>query len=323
MFSATTLAVGGTVAAIVSASMVIASVINDQEAFNRSIQLTGNYAGVTTGQLEMMAQAGGQLGSNYSQVRDILNGLVSSGKFTSETLSSVSGAASAMAELTGQSADQVVAEFVKMTDSASDWAMNSSEQYHWLDSETYQRIRSLEEQGRTEDAIEIASQAYKKAAVERLGEIETQLNWVARGWKNVKDRMNEALQTAKSGVSGALGLDSEDEARVKNIIALKAELANVGSDTDVASKDAGYQRYVSSLKATLSGLEAEETAAKAVNEERAKRLKIDEESNAASKELEQSWKNNASDIDKEAAAVEKLRKTYQKMWTSAGGGKIT
>lgn len=110
----------------------------------------------------MMTQAGGQLGSNYSQVRDIMNGLVSSGKFTGETLDTVSQAASAMAQLTGDSADQVVAQFVKMTDSVSDWAVNSSEQYHWLDSETYQRIRALEDQGRKEDAIELASQAYKK-----------------------------------------------------------------------------------------------------------------------------------------------------------------
>ncbi|KNE88334.1 hypothetical protein PSTG_18266, partial [Puccinia striiformis f. sp. tritici PST-78] len=166
LFSATTLAIGGISVLWPVPGVVVASVLRDQDEFNRSIQLTGNSAGVTAGQLEMMTQAGGQLGSNYSQVRDILNGLVSSGKFTGETLDSVSQAASAMAQLTGDSADQVVAQFVKMTNSVSDWAVNSSEQYHWLDSETYQRIRALEDQGRKEDAIELASQAYKKAAVE-------------------------------------------------------------------------------------------------------------------------------------------------------------
>lgn len=319
LFSATTLAVGGTVAAIAGAGMVIASVINDQEAFNRSIQLTGNYAGVTTGQLEMMAQAGGQMGSNYSQVRDILNGLVSSGKFTGETLSSVSEAASAMAELTGQSADQVVSEFVKMTDSASDWARNSSEQYHWLDSETYQRIRSLEEQGRTEDAIEVASQAYKKAASERLGEIEQQLNWVAKGWKAVKDRMNDAIQTAKGEVSGALGLDSESESRAKEIEQLKARIAAAGSEMEVAAQGQQYAKSLVPLKEQLARLEKEQADEKKITEEKAKQLKIDEESNKASKELEQTWKSNASDIEKETVAVEQLRKTYQKMWASAGG----
>jgi hypothetical protein len=318
LFSATTLAVGGTVAAIAGAGMVIASVINDQEVFNRSIQLTGNYAGVTTGQLEMMAQAGGQMGSNYSQVRDILNGLVSSGKFTGETLSSVSEAASAMAELTGQSADQVVSEFVKMTDSASDWARNSSEQYHWLDSETYQRIRSLEDQGRTEDAIEVASQAYKKAASERLGEIEAQLNWVAKGWKSVRDRMNEAIQTAKGEVSGALGLDSESEAREKEIKRIKALIAGAGSEMEIAAQGPQYAKSLSPLKEYLARLEDEQAAEKKITEEKAKQQKIEEDAIAASNSMKRTWNSNLSEIDKEDEALVELKKKYQKMWASEG-----
>jgi phage-related minor tail protein len=60
-----------------------------------------------------MAVSIGGIKSNYGDVRDILNGLVSSGKFTGETLNSVAQAASMMAELSGQSADQVVSQFPK------------------------------------------------------------------------------------------------------------------------------------------------------------------------------------------------------------------
>lgn len=84
LFSASTLALTGVIGAIAASGYVVLSAISDQDTFNRSIQLTGNYAGVTAGQLEKMAAQGGELSSNYAQVRDILNGLVSSGKFTGD-----------------------------------------------------------------------------------------------------------------------------------------------------------------------------------------------------------------------------------------------
>ena len=319
LFSATTLAIGGTIGAVVGAGVVVASVLRDQDEFNRSIQLTGNYAGVTAGQLEMMTQAGGQLGSNYSQVRDILNGLVSSGKFTGETLDTVSQAASAMAQLTGDSADQVVAQFVKMTDSVSDWAVNSSEQYHWLDSETYQRIRALEDQGRKEDAIELASQAYKKAAIERLGEIETKLNWVARGWKNVKDAAAEAYAGLKSGIRSALNLDSPEEARAKEIQDIKQRLNSAGSEIEIATRGEGYARQVSNDKKRLAALESEAAAQQKIAAEATKRQQIEDKSNAASKELEKTWANNRTAVEKEADALDLLKKRYTAMWAAAGG----
>ncbi|MBN5414457.1 phage tail length tape measure family protein [Serratia marcescens] len=319
LFSATTLAIGGTIGAVAGAGVVVASVLRDQDEFNRSIQLTGNYAGVTAGQLEMMTQAGGQLGSNYSQVRDILNGLVSSGKFTGETLDTVSQAASAMAQLTGDSADQVVAQFVKMTDSVSDWAVNSSEQYHWLDSETYQRIRALEDQGRKEDAIELASQAYKKAAIERLGEIKTQLNWVARGWDDVKNAAASAWQELKSGTSTALNLDDPAVARAKEIKDIKAELANSGDDIDIALRGSGYSEWVRDKKARLAALEAEASAQQKIAAEATKRQQIEDKSNAASKELEKTWANNRTAVEKEADALDLLKKRYTDMWAAAGG----
>ena len=313
------LAIGGIAGGVAAVGIAAFSAANDQDEFNNSIQQTGNFAGVSVGQLQRLTQAGGQMSSNYSQVRDILNGLVSSGKFTGETLDSVSQAASAMAELTGDSADQVVAEFVKMTNSVSDWAVNSSEQYHWLDSETYQRIRALEDQGLKEDAIELASQAYKKAAVERLGEIKTQLNWVARGWDDVKNAAADAWQELKNRTSTALNLDTPDEARAKEIQDIRAQLANAGDDIDIASRGQGYSEWARDKKARLAVLEAETAAKEKALAAESKRQQIERDGVKAANTLGATWKANASDVGKEALAVEQLRKNYQQMWATKGG----
>ncbi|HGT4219289.1 TPA: phage tail length tape measure family protein [Klebsiella michiganensis] len=313
------LAMGGLVGIVAAAGIAAVSAMNDQDEFNRSIQKTGNYAGVTSGELEQMAQQGGQLRGNYSQVRDILNGLVSSGRFTGETLTSVAQAASLMAELSGDSADQVVSNFLKMSDSATTWAANTNQQYHFLDLETYQRIQSLEDQGRKEEAIELASQAFKKASEERLRTMEQQLNRAARAWNNVKIAATGAWESFKDKAGGALGLDTPADELTVKIKELEAKIAAAGSDTEVAMQPREYQESVKRYKEDLAALKEKQQAEEKAIAAEAKRKQTDAESIAAAEKLQKLWKGNRSELEKEADAVEETRKNYETLWKSASG----
>ena len=313
------LAIGGLVGIVAAAGIAAVSAMNDQDEFNRSIQKTGNYAGVTSGELEQMAQQGGQLRGNYSQVRDILNGLVSSGRFTGETLTSVAQAATLMAELSGDSADQVVSNFLKMSDSATTWAANTNQQYHFLDLETYQRILSLEDQGRKEEAIELASQAFKKASEERLRTMEQQLNRAARAWNNVKIAATGAWESFKDKAGGALGLDAPADELTDKIKELEAKIAAAGSDTEVAMQPREYQESVKRYKEDLAALKEKQQAEEKAIAAEAKRKQTDAESIAAAEKLQKLWKGNRSELEKEADAVEETRKNYETLWKSASG----
>ncbi|MEK8586010.1 phage tail length tape measure family protein [Escherichia coli] len=315
------LAMGGLVGIVAAAGIAAVSAMNDQDEFNRSIQKTGNYAGVTSGELEQMAQQGGQLRGNYSQVRDILNGLVSSGRFTGETLTSVAQAATLMAELSGDSADQVVSNFLKMSDSATTWAANTNQQYHFLDLETYQRILSLEDQGRKEEAIEVASQAFKKASEERLRTMEQQLNRVARAWGNVKVAATGAWESFKSKASGALGLDAPAKELADKIKVLEDRIAGAGSETFIAMQPREYQESVKQYKDDLAALKELQAAEKKEAAEKAQRQKINDDAIAATETLRKVWAKNRTDIEKEYYAVKDLQKTYQAMWATADGRK--
>ncbi|HCI6822665.1 TPA: phage tail length tape measure family protein [Klebsiella variicola subsp. variicola] len=312
-------AMGGLVGIVAAAGIAAVSAMNDQDEFNRSIQKTGNYAGVTSGELEQMAQQGGQLRGNYSQVRDILNGLVSSGRFTGETLTSVAQAATLMAELSGQSADEVVSSFLKMNDGVTSWAANTTQQYHFLDLETYQRIQSLEDQGRKEEAIEVASQAFKKASEERLRTMEQQLNRAARAWNNVKIAASGAWESFKDKAGGALGLDAPADELADKIKELQAKIAAAGSDTEVAMQPREYQESVKRYKEDLAVLKEKQQAEEKAIAAEAKRKQTDAESIAAADKLQKLWKGNRSELEKEADAVEETRKNYETLWKSASG----
>ena len=313
------IAMGGLVGIVAAAGIAAVSAMNDQDEFNRSIQKTGNYAGVTSGELEQMAQQGGQLRGNYSQVRDILNGLVSSGRFTSETLTSVAQAATLMAELSGQSADEVVSSFLKMNDGVTSWAANTTQQYHFLDLETYQRIQSLEDQGRKEEAIEVASQAFKKASEERLRTMEQQLNRAARAWNNVKIAAAGAWESFKDKAGGALGLDAPADELTDKIKELEAKIAAAGTDTEVAMQPREYQESVKRYKEDLAALKEKQQAEEKAIAAEAKRKQTDAESIAAADKLQKLWKGNRSELEKEADAVEETRKNYETLWKSASG----
>ncbi|HIH9790327.1 TPA: phage tail length tape measure family protein [Klebsiella pneumoniae] len=313
------LAIGGLVGIVAAAGIAAVSAMNDQDEFNRSIQKTGNYAGVTSGELEQMAQQGGQLRGNYSQVRDILNGLVSSGRFTGETLTSVAQAATLMAELSGQSADEVVSSFLKMNDGVTSWAANTTQQYHFLDLETYQRIQSLEDQGRKEEAIEVASQAFKKASEERLRTMEQQLNRAARAWNNVKIAATGAWESFKDKAGGALGLGAPADELTDKIKELEARIAAAGTDTEVAMQPREYQESVQRYKEDLAALKEKQQAEEKAIAAEAKRKQTDAESIAAAEKLQKLWKGNRSELEKEADAVEETRKNYETLWKSASG----
>lgn len=300
----------GVAAAIAAVGYAAISASGDQDKFNESIAKSGNFAGTTAGQLEDMAVSIGGIKSNYGDVRDILNGLVSSGKFTGETLNSVAQAASMVGELSGQSADQVVSQFAKMTDGVASWAASTNQQYHYLDLETYQRIQNLEDQGRKEEAIEVASQALKKATVERLKQMEDQLNWVAKAWGNVKDAANDTWESFKGGVAAALGINSLDD----QISRLEKTISDGGTMAGSV-----FIPVTPAEKGRLDLLKQQRDELLKTAQVEAKRKQTDADTIAAADKLKNNWKNNRSDIEKEQDAVESLRKNYETMWKSATG----
>ncbi len=315
LFSGVTLArVGlvGVAAVIAAVGYAAYSASGDQDKFNESIAKSGNFAGTTAGQLEDMAVSIGGMKSNYGDVRDILNGLVSSGKFTGETLNSVAQAASTMAELSGKSADEVVSQFLKMSDSAASWAANTNQQYHFLDLETYQRIQSLEEQGKKEEAIELASKSFNDAGLQRLREMEKQLNWVARAWGNVKDAVNDAWEGIKGKVAGALGISTLDE-QIATLEKLVADGGYFAGKEFIPVRQSDRDELARKKQQRDEALQAAETEGK--------RKQADADTISAADKLRNLWKGNRTEMEKTADAIEETRKAYETMWRSASGRK--
>ncbi|HGB3471677.1 TPA: phage tail length tape measure family protein [Salmonella enterica subsp. diarizonae serovar 61:l,v:z35] len=310
IFSATTLAVGGFVAALGGIGYAVYASLRDENAFNRSLQLTGNITGQTAASLEKMTGSLGEARGNFGEVRDVLNGLVSSGQFTGQTLNGVAGAAVAMMQLTGKSADETVQSFSRMRSSVTDWALESNQQYHWLNLATYQRIASLEKQGDKEAAIALASQQYTAVAQQRIGDLKNQLNWLESAWDGVSNAVGRFGNALRRDLKVSLGLGNLEE-QIQKL----EEARRNGMLTTLGQPIPWNQ----GMEKDLQRLYQQRDAALGASQKKADQQQANDDAIAAQKSLQQMWDNNRTSIEKEADAVEQLRQEYAKLWKTAAG----
>ncbi|MFV5906056.1 phage tail length tape measure family protein [Klebsiella oxytoca] len=322
LFSLAGASVAGVLSLLVATGATLITLSRDQDSFTRSLISTGNYAALSAGQLEVMAQKAGKLSSNYGAARDILNGLIKNGKLTQEALSNAAEAAASLAEITGRSADQIVGEFSRLSDSASGWANEMDDKYRLLDIATLERIRSLENQGKKEEAIELASAEINRALKGRINELREELSGLAAGWENVKRVVNEIKQGFRTGVSIATGQDTDFNKRAREIEELQKRLDGAGDESEIARRGPVYAQLVARDRERLEQLKQQEVAENLRASALAESNRIADEGKTAYKELNDLWDKNKTAIEKEAAEIESLRLQYEKLWATEDGREI-
>ncbi|MGB7195446.1 MAG: phage tail tape measure protein [Collimonas pratensis] len=145
-----------TLAAAALGALTLASIAGAREstAFANSLQLTGNFAGLTEGQFNAMAQSMANAGNfGVGAAREALLSLVSTGKFSGDALADVGSAIVAMARLSGGSTADVTKDFAKMADGVSNWADSFNQSHHFASAAQLAHIQLLEEQGKKQEAM--------------------------------------------------------------------------------------------------------------------------------------------------------------------------
>jgi phage-related minor tail protein len=184
IMSPTGAAIGIVVGALAALAVALIKGAEESTAFAHAIQLTGNYAGITEGQFnEMTRSTAASSGATIGNAREIAQAFVSGGRLSGAALESASVAAAKLSALTGEKSETIVRNMEKMADGVDKWAIEANKQYHFVDAALYQHIKTLEEQGRTEQAELVALEALNK----HLGDLDKNLGYLERAWKGVKN----------------------------------------------------------------------------------------------------------------------------------------
>ncbi|QXI24702.1 phage tail tape measure protein [Pseudomonas iranensis] len=157
----------------------------EQDSYNKSLILTGNYAGVSAGQLGDMARQVSATVGTTGQAAEVLALLAGNGKIAGESFTGITQAAVSMQEATGKAVSETVAEFAKLADDPVKASAALNEQYHYLTASVYSQITALEKQGDHAGAVKLATESFADAINERTPRILENLSFWERGYNAV------------------------------------------------------------------------------------------------------------------------------------------
>ena len=312
-FRAATLSVVGFIEAAYGIARVLSSILSEQETFEKSIISTGNYAGTTASNLEVMSQKIGSIGHNYSETRENIAQLTQQGQLSAESIENIGTAAAYMTALTGQSSKEAISSFNNIQKSVTEWAFETNKQYHWMDLATYKRIAALEAQGDTEEAIAVATGKYADVLKKRVEEMLPQLNWLATAWDKLKNGVSDLGNSIKQELKFSLGLATLDE-EIKKIEQAKKRGFYIIPGADSIQYNENDDKLLQQKYAERDKLkkEADKEREQSVNAEKAI---------LAQRQLDELHKKNTTDAERQSQAIEQLNKNYQALWADKTGRK--
>lgn len=210
-------AVGSVAAAAAVATAAFVQGRREQDAYLRGILLTGNAAGVTTGQLQAMAGQVDAVIGTQAQAAEVLARLVSTGEVSRAQLTTATEATIALQRDLGVETGKAVAAFAALGKDPVKAAAKLNEEYRYLTLSTWEQIRALAAQGRTAEASAVAQEAFAKSAIGRAKEMESNLGTLERGWRAI-------TSTAKEAWDAMLGLGRQETVE-KRLADVQARLA--------------------------------------------------------------------------------------------------
>ena len=195
--------VAGLITPLTGAGAALAAVLlaykqgaDEGDNFARSLILTGNAAGTTTGALQDSARAVAASVGTVGKASEVLAQLAAAPNIDSSGFEAYAAAAIKLEKVTGIATSETVKNFSDLGKAPLASALKLNDSLNFLTAASYAQIKALTDQGRTNDAAAAAQKAYadavsgQAAAVEaRLGTLEKAWNAVAGGAKGAWDRM--------------------------------------------------------------------------------------------------------------------------------------
>ena len=183
-----------------------------------ALALTGNAAGVTTGQFEALAVAiGDRTQVSAGVARDALQQVVASGKIAGQAVQSVAAAAAAMSRVTGDDATDIARKFVGMSDDIAGAARKLNEQYNFLTAAQYAQIKAAAEAGDTNRAISMTFGELEA----RMNATQANLGTLERGWASLTKGLRDYWDVLK-GIGRTDGTEQQVTALENRIAATRA-----------------------------------------------------------------------------------------------------
>ncbi|HDT2442452.1 TPA: phage tail length tape measure family protein [Klebsiella pneumoniae subsp. pneumoniae] len=245
--------VGGYVAGLINPFTLAAAAVGilglayykgsqEQDEFYKSLTMTGNLVGKTSGQLaEMAARVSVTANSTTGTAASTLNQLVSSGKVAADSLERVTTAVVEISDAAGIATEKLVGDFNDIAADPVAAITKLNDQYHFLTLATYNQIKALQDEGNQQDAARVATDAYANALKQRADDIHDNLGLLESAWRSLG-------HTAKGAWDAMLDVGRKQT--------LEDQLRTLNESIDEAQKGQSEGGFWNGLNARFTNLPA-------------------------------------------------------------------
>jgi lambda family phage tail tape measure protein len=278
----------------------------EADRLRNALILTGNSAGTTSDQLMDAAKRIDGISGSQRQAAAALAEVASSGKFTANQIELVGLAAVQMENVTGKAVADTVAEFAKLADDPVKAVEELNKKYNFLTAAVYEQIVSLKESGKSTEAADLAFKAYSDAIGDRTSDITSNLGYVERSWKGVKDAASEAWDEI-AGIGRPETLDDKLAINVQKIFELGAKGKGSGGE---AIRRAALMKVLQDENKQISDqIDLESKLAK----KQAERAKINQDSIEAQRAIAKVTNETLTNEQKRTKAIKEYNDNIEKV----------
>ncbi|MBC7162694.1 MAG: phage tail length tape measure family protein [Immundisolibacter sp.] len=219
----------------------------EMQRYEQALISTGNTVGLTAGQLSDLADRVGEASNAYGDAETATAALAASGKITGAALEDATRAAVALAKLTGDSIEDTTSKIIKLATAPTKVMEELNSQYHFLTISIYDQVTALEKQGRTQEAAQVAIEAFANVHEQRVKEAEERAGSLEKAWRAVRNSIASAWDGLKE--VGKDNTQADLRAAQARLDFLQASRANFPGDAQQRIDAA--QAEVDSLKAQV------------------------------------------------------------------------
>ncbi|MDP3651046.1 MAG: phage tail length tape measure family protein [Rhodoferax sp.] len=205
----------------------------ESRALEKSLILSGNQAGVTTGQLMAMAASIDQVAGTQGNAAQALATMASGARVGGDNLEQFTTTAIKFERVTGTAVEETAKKFAELRKSPLEATLKLNESMGYLTQATYDQIKALTEQGKAVDAALLAQQAFDKATASMAADIQANLGLVERSWNKVTGAVKEAWDSIKD-IGRDAGLEGQVAAAQKMVDVRRQAASSIyASDSDL------------------------------------------------------------------------------------------
>jgi phage-related minor tail protein len=218
-----------TLAAAAAATLVVAWEKNQEQAtaFNRALITTGDYAGRTGEELQLLADKFDSFeGVTTAGAAEAIAQVAAAGQFTGQMFDQVAEAAVRASEAGIKTADDVVEAFAAVKKDPVEALLKLNETEHFLTQTQLDRIEALKDEGKYQDAVREASTIYFDTLRDRSAKAREEVTSLASLWRSFSNSVRQGF----SDLVNAEVLDTPRKQAEYNLRAAAGQLRTISAN---------------------------------------------------------------------------------------------